>query len=100
MGVPMLTIIWYSRERITSPSVDNYGQGEDDFIFGPRHSRRHLAKVLSDTDFADDIALLSNIINHAHGLLYIVVSACNSVALYLNSPKNKVCCFCSKHDTH
>ena len=45
--------------------------GEDDtapgFIFGPRHSRRHPAKVLSDTDFADDIVLLSNTINQARG---------------------------------
>ena len=38
-----------------------------DFTFGPRHSRRHLAKVHSDTDFADDIALLSNTINQAMG---------------------------------
>ena len=62
--------------------------GEDDtapeFIFGPRHSRRHPAKDLSDTDFADDIVLLSNTINQAQGLLYRVESACNSFALYLN----------------
>ena len=37
------------------------------FIFGPRHNRRHPAKVLSDTDFADDIVLLSNTINQARG---------------------------------
>ena len=59
--------------------------GEDDtapgFIFGRRHSRRHPAKVLSDTDFADDIVLLSNAINQAQGLLYRVESASNSVAL-------------------
>ena len=45
--------------------------GEDDtepgFTFGPRHSRRHPAKVLSDTDFADDIVLLCNTINQAWG---------------------------------
>ena len=45
--------------------------GEDDtapgFTFGPRHSRRHPAKVLSDTDLADDIVLLSNTINQAWG---------------------------------
>ena len=67
--------------------------GEDDtapgFIFGPQHSRRHPAKVLSDTDLADDIVLLSNTINQAQGLLYRVESACNSVALHLNSPKTK-----------
>ena len=47
------------------------GIGEDDtapgFIFGPRHSRRLPAKVLSDTDFADDIVLLSNTINQDRG---------------------------------
>ena len=45
--------------------------GEDDtapgFTFGPRHSRRHPAKVLSDIDFADDIVLLSNTISQAWG---------------------------------
>ena len=45
--------------------------GEDDaapgFTFSPRHSRRHHAKVLSDTDFADDIVLLSTTINQARG---------------------------------
>ena len=50
--------------------------GEDDtapgLTFGPRHSRRHPTKVLSDADFADDIVLLSNTINQAHGLLYRV----------------------------
>ena len=45
--------------------------GEDDtalgFTFGPRHSRRHPAKVLGDTDFTDDIVLLSNTIYQARG---------------------------------
>ena len=45
--------------------------GEDDtapgFTFGPRHSRRHPAKVVSDTDLTDDIVLLSNTINQARG---------------------------------
>ena len=45
--------------------------GEDDtalgFTSGPRHSRRHPAKVLSDTDLADDIVLLSNTINQDRG---------------------------------
>ena len=70
--------------------------GEDDtapgFTFAPRRSRRHPIKVLSDTDFADDMFLLSNTINQTQVLLYRVESACNSVALYLYSPKNKVCC--------
>ena len=44
--------------------------GEDDTA--PQHSRRHPAKVLSDTDFADDDVLLSNTINQAQGLLYRV----------------------------
>ena len=64
---------------------------EDDtapgFIFAPKHSRRHTAKVLIDTDFADDIVLLT--INQTQGLLYKVESTCNSVALHFNSHKNK-----------
>ena len=61
---------------------------EDDtapgFIFAPEHSRRHTAKVLIDTDFADDIVLLSNTISQAQGLPYTVESACISVALHFN----------------
>ena len=57
--------------------------GEDDtvpgFTFGPRHSSSPPAKVLSDTDFADDIVLLCNTINQTQGLLHRVESACNSV---------------------
>ena len=53
---------------------------------------RHHANVLSHTDFVDDIVLLSNTINEAQGLLYRVESACNSGVIYLNSPKNQVCC--------
>ena len=45
--------------------------GEDDtapgFTFVPQHSRRRLAKVLIDTDFAEDIVLLSNTSNQARG---------------------------------
>ena len=53
-------ILWHTCDRYTSLSVVI---GEDDtaqeFTFGPRHC--------SDTDFADDIVLLSNTINQAWG---------------------------------
>ena len=54
--------------------------------------------ILSDTDFVDNIVLLSNTVNQAQELLYRVESACNSVALYLNSPKTKYVAF--SNDSH
>ena len=46
------------------------GDDEKDlgFTITPRRSRRHPKEVLSDLDFADDIALLSDKIAQAHEL--------------------------------
>ena len=67
------------------------GDDEKDlgFTITPRRSRRHSKEVLSDLDFADDIALLSDAIAQAQELLSRVETECKKVGLGLNGPKTK-----------
>ena len=55
----------------------------------PRQSRRHSKEVLTDLDFADDIALLSDEIQQAQELLLRVRSECKKVGLGINAKKTK-----------
>ena len=55
----------------------------------PRKSSRHPAVHLTDADFADDIALISNCIENAQTLLNSLESAANCVGLYLNNSKTE-----------
>ena len=64
---------------------------EEDFGFTitPQQSRRVRAKTITDLDFADDIALLSNLIEQAKQLLLAVEKECNAVGLHINAKKTK-----------
>ena len=55
-----------------------------------RRSRRTVPVVLTDMDFADDIALVSQEINDAQELLSRVESEANKVGLHLNATKTEV----------
>ena len=59
------------------------------FQIHPRKSSRHPAIHLTDADFADDIALISNTISDAQTLLNSLESAANCVGLYLNDSKTE-----------
>ena len=59
------------------------------FTLKPRQSRRHLKEVLTDLDFADDIALLSDEIQQAQELLLRVEGECKKVGLGINAKKTK-----------
>ena len=67
--------------------------GEDGHTLGftlkTRQSRRHPAETVTDADFADDIALLSNMIIQAQELLSRLEDSAESVGLYMNSKKTK-----------
>jgi hypothetical protein len=66
------------------------GKEEDlGFTLTPRRSRRHPKEVLTDLDFADDIALLSDEIVQAQEILLNVEKECNKVGLGLNARKTK-----------
>ena len=52
-------------------------------------SRRYPAEMLTDANFADDLALLSDKIGNAEKLLNILETAAASVGLYMNTTKTK-----------
>ena len=55
----------------------------------PRKCSRQPATYLTDTDFADDIALVSNSLDNAEALLNSLESAANCIGLYLNETKTE-----------
>ena len=59
------------------------------FTLRKQLSRRYPAEMLTDADFADDLALLSDKIGNAEKLLNILETAAASVGLYMNTTKTK-----------
>ena len=55
----------------------------------PRVSSRHPAEYVTDTDFADDISLISSSLQNAQDLLTSLEGAANCVGLYLNESKTE-----------
>ena len=62
-----------------------------------RRSTRHPAQYLMDTDFADDIALISESLFNAQSLLQSLEQASNCVGLYLNEKKTEYMKKCSNN---
>ena len=59
------------------------------FTVKPRQSRRIPAETVTDAGFADDIALLSDLITQAQELLRRLEDSAESVGLYMNAKKTK-----------
>ena len=55
----------------------------------PRISSRYPAEYITDTDFADDISLISSSLCDAQDLLSSLEGAANCVGLYLNESKTE-----------
>ena len=76
--------------------------GNDEDLLGftvtPRKSQRYPAKVISDLDFADDIALLFDTLLQAQNLLSQVERAADSVGLQINDSKTKFMAYNIKED--
>ena len=64
-----------------------------------RRSRRIGPQIVSDLDFADDIALLSEEISSAQRFLYNLENEANKVGLHLNNSKTEVMIFNQEYDT-
>ena len=58
-------------------------------LFKARCSSRHPAEYITDTDFADDISLISGSLQNAQDLLLSLERAANCVGLYLNESKTE-----------
>ena len=74
----------YAMRKAVEGKEEEFG-----FTITPQKSRRVRAKTITDLDFADDIALLSNLIEQAKQLLLAVEKECNAVGLYINAKKTK-----------
>ena len=64
---------------------------ENGLMYRPRRSSRHPDLFITDADFADDIALLSDSLTNAQKLLSALESASNCTGLYLNETKPSAC---------
>ena len=62
---------------------------EKGLLLKARSSSRHPAKYITDTDFADDISLISSSLQNAQDLLLSLENAANCVGLYLNESKTE-----------
>ena len=56
-------------------------------------SRRYSAKTITDTDFADDIAILTNTPNQAETPLHSLERAAAGIGLHVNAHKTEYMCF-------
>lgn len=70
--------------RVSVDKISNYG-----FLLQRRRGPRNPAIHLTDTDFADDIALISSKLDGAQKLLISLESAANCIGLYLNESKTE-----------
>ena len=68
----------------------NLDQNKDlGFTLREQLSRRYPAEMLTNANFADNLALLSNKVGHAEKLLNISETAAASAGLYMNITKTK-----------
>ena len=81
--------------RISVDSISEKG-----YMLHPRRSPRYPAAYLTDTDFADDIALVSQSLEHAQDLLQSLEQASNGVGLYLNETKTECMNRCNSNNSH
>ena len=58
-----------------------------------KRSRRYPAKTITDTDYADDIAILANTPNQAETQLHSLEWATTSIGLHVNAHKTEYMCF-------
>ena len=62
------------------------------FTLTQRRSRRHPAKKITDADYADDIAVLSDYLDDATKLLHRIEQLAMAIGLYVNAEKTEFMC--------
>ena len=77
-------VLDYAMRKAIEGKEQTYG-----FTIEPAKSRRVKAKTITDLDFADDIALISDLVSEAQQLLLAVEKECNEVGLKINAPKTQ-----------
>ena len=66
---------------------------ENGFELTKKRSRRYPAKKITDTDYADDIAILANTPNQAKTLLHSLERATTGIGLHVNAHKTEYICY-------
>ena len=66
---------------------------ENGFELTKKRSRRYPAKTITDTDYADDIAILANTPDQAETLLHSFERATAGIGLYVNAHKTEYMCY-------
>ena len=66
---------------------------ENGYELTKKRSRRYPAKTITDADYADDIAILSNTPDQAETLLYSLERAAAGIGLYVNAHKTEYMCY-------
>ena len=71
---------------------------ENGFKLTKERSRRYLPQTITDTDYADDIAILANTPAQAETLLLCLERAVASIGLHVNADKTEYMCFNQRID--
>ena len=66
---------------------------ENSFELTKKRSRGYPAKTITDTDYADDIAILANTPNQAETLLHSLERAAADIGLHVNAHKTEYMCY-------
>ena len=66
---------------------------ENGFKLTKEGSRRYPTQTITDTDYADDIALLANTPGQAETLLHSLERAAGGIGLHVNAHKTEYMCF-------
>ena len=86
---PYLFIIYLN--YVLRTSIDKIR--ENSFELTKKRSRRYPAKIIIDTDYADDIALQANTPNQAETLMHSLERAAAGIGLHVNAHKTEYMCY-------
>ena len=83
-------------DYVLKTSIDK--MKENGFKLTKERSRRYPAQTITDTDYADDIALLANAPAQAETLLHSLEWAASGIGLHVNAHKTEYMCFNQRGD--
>ena len=86
---PYLFII--CQDYVLRTSIDKIR--ENGFELTKKRSSRYPAKTITDTDYADDLAILANTLNQAETLLHSLERAAAGTGLHVNGHKTEYMCY-------
>ena len=80
-----------SLDYVLRTSIDKIR--ENSFELTKKRSRRYTAKTITDTDYADDIAILANTPNQAETLLHSLERTAAGIGFHVNAHQTEYVCY-------